>query len=446
MVLFNYLSSEQLSMMDEPTHMPNQSLIDEPLLLLPEIVPNTQLNNGQPEDTQLDSGIDSRVRATRSVAATTPLERNIIPTTESVNYYELGQQGLVNNEQHTRSVSVRFQEPLVETQRDSHPPFHSTGAFGQTGNVGPSSDRTYYMPSRVQDFSQRANSTMDFSTQLRHLQLSPSHSGWDMSRQNLDSYGRWDIHRWGLRYDGQSSVTNFLERIEELRISRGVPKEKLLQSAVELFERDALLWYRINDFASWEDLVEKLKEAFQPYDYENSLWDEIRRRTQGAQERVISYVSVMENLFRKLNVRPAESERLQIIRRNMLPYIQTQMALHQVQTINDLLRTARVIEETEFRIQKFLPPPTITRNLMEPELAYRKVTTRDTHAAPVTTEVTRNGDGTSRPVLCWNCGEHDHKFRRCKKPKKIFCFKCGKSEVTSTSCPTCQKNGRATRQ
>nr|CAI5840214.1 unnamed protein product [Callosobruchus analis] len=69
---------------------------------------------------------------------------------------------------------------------------------------------------------------------------------------------------------------------EELRSSRGVSKERLLRSASELLTKEALLWFRMmGKFESWDDLADKLRSAFQPYDYEDSLWEEIHMRTQG---------------------------------------------------------------------------------------------------------------------------------------------------------------------
>lgn len=148
---------------------------------------------------------------------------------------------------------------------------------------------------------------------------------------------------------------------------------QLLRSAPELLTKHALFWYRMQEFSSWEELVRKLREDFLPYEYEHDLWEENCRRTQGATEKVIIYISSMENLFKKLGSnRPIESERVRLIRRNMLPYIQTQMAFHPViATLSELSKLSRTAEETSVKIQNFLPPPTNTRRLLQPELAYR---------------------------------------------------------------------------
>ena len=66
------------------------------------------------------------------------------------------------------------------------------------------------------------------------------------------------ISKWNVRFDGKSSIFNFLERIEELRVSRGATKEQLLIASAELFTGDALIWYRsfIKDkVKSWDELV-----------------------------------------------------------------------------------------------------------------------------------------------------------------------------------------------
>nr|CAI5829708.1 unnamed protein product [Callosobruchus analis] len=273
-----------------------------------------------------------------------------------------------------------------------------------------------------------------------------------------------DVGRWKVQFNGRSGVNEFLERVEELRISRGVSKEQLLRSAPELFTQDALLWYRTHNFTSWEALARQLKADFQPYDYEDLLWEEIRRRTQGAQERVVSFVAVMESMFRRLPSLPPEDKRVNMIRRNLLPSIQKDLALQTIHSISDLTRLARASEETDLRVRNFHPPPTNLRNLVEPEFAYRRVSssssqnvmavsTNHTSTLPEslvnasevrnlpTSNSQANSSNSRTPPTCWNCLQPNHKFRHCPEPRRVFCFKCGKSGVSSRTCPECSKNG-----
>lgn len=258
---------------------------------------------------------------------------------------------------------------------------------------------------------------------------------------------RLDIVRWNVRYNGRSSVNDFLERMEEIRLSRGVGKAELLRCAPELFTDEALLWYRTGRFSSWDHLCDQLRAAFRPYDYEFGLWDEIRRRTQGGQEKVLTFITVMENLFRKLEQAVPESSRVNLIRRNLLPSIQTQLALQEIHTISELTRLARAVEETEWRTRKFVPPPTNYHNLLEPALAYRKpassgkvsvVAAEEGEVVVISPEESSPG---AEPT-CWNCGQTGHRFRACSHPKRRFCFRCGRPNVMANNCPRCSKNSK----
>lgn len=288
---------------------------------------------------------------------------------------------------------------------------------------------------------------------VRDLESSGHSSNYAMQDSQTKYF---DVSRWKVQFDGDSSVTSFIERIEELRISRNVTEEQLLRSAVELFTKDALLWYRTHKFHSWGELISKLRQDFQPYDYELDLWDEIRKRTQGVKERVITYIAAVENLFNRLGEnKPSEKTRVDWIRRGLLPHIQSQLALHTVEAVPELTRLSRLIEETFARTQKFCPPPTNYRNLLEPDLAYRKSPNSQHYMScsaissefkANTTESVRmvsdDVDGSRNVPVCWNCGKRGHRFKKCSESKKIFCFRCGTQNVVANTCPKCSKNGK----
>ncbi|KAJ8937923.1 hypothetical protein NQ318_005530, partial [Aromia moschata] len=281
------------------------------------------------------------------------------------------------------------------------------------------------------------------ATRFAELNLSPARADdtllWERARYA-------DPGRWNLKYDGVSSVNNFLDRVEELRKSRGVSKPQLLRSAAELFTRDALLWFRTNQFSSWDDLVAQLRDAFQPYDYENGIWEELRRRTQGVPKRVVIFIASMEQLFNRLAEKPSEEAGVRLIRRNLLPYIQTQLSLRTITSVRELVQACRAIEETEIRVQRFCPPPTNYRQLLEPELAYHKPSVA--HPPSISTVISDSSEtippniaevshtvtnSELRVATCWNCRNTGHRFRQCGQPRRIFCFKCGHDNTTFSS-------------
>lgn len=53
------------------------------------------------------------------------------------------------------------------------------------------------------------------------------------------------ISKWNLQFDGNSSVTAFISRIEELRSACGITKEQLFRAAIILFSGAALVWFRV---------------------------------------------------------------------------------------------------------------------------------------------------------------------------------------------------------
>lgn len=294
--------------------------------------------------------------------------------------------------------------------------------------------------------------------------------------QSSTSDGRYSskpsipVSKWNLHYDGESaSLTSFLIRVEELRISRGFSKQQLLQSAVEIFSGDALHWYRaIRDkISSWDELVHNLKATFLPHDYESHLWDEIRNRTQHPSEKVAVYIAIMENLFRRLPHTPLEGTRIQIIRKNLQPYLTTQLALHSCYTLEELIRVCKTLEDAHIASKKFRPPSLSTHQLLEPDLGVRKHSSRQqvctlqddpfsltVASYPETEQPVRSVETmpTSIPlatksvplatITCWNCRNEGHSARQCTAPKTKHCYHCGHPNVTIKTCPKCSGNDR----
>jgi hypothetical protein len=224
------------------------------------------------------------------------------------------------------------------------------------------------------------------------------------------------------------SVNSFLERVEEYRVARGVSTHELLVSAVDLLEGPALIWYRSvrSTVHSWEEFVRLIRLEYLPFDYEHELWSEIRHRVQGAEESVGAYFACMINLFNRLPVQPSEAERLNILRRNLLPYFIHGIGLIDIETVSQLMATCKKLEVT-----KSLATASRAANpkasLLEPDLA------DDTSVRPKPVRKS------VAAVSCWNCQHTGHVFAQCSEPRRrTFCFRCGKPDVTKNSCE-CRK-------
>lgn len=263
------------------------------------------------------------------------------------------------------------------------------------------------------------------------------------------------VSQWNVKFDGLSSVNDFLEGVEELRIACGFSKQQLIGVAVVLFKEVALNWFRanINPSHSWDELVILLRKAFLPGEYDEDIWADIRARTQGQGERVTTYMAVMQNLFNKLSEKPSEQARLRIIRRNLLPHIQSQMALHNYTSVADLTLACQLIEDSQIRVDRFKPPPTnpvlvTERGLMYNPRKYRQqVDSLDMSVASTTGQVSSGGmsssvrSNSSQLRRCWNCQQTGHIRRDCPQ-QAGRCPDCKIPKVTEAACPKCSGNAR----
>lgn len=240
------------------------------------------------------------------------------------------------------------------------------------------------------------------------------------------------VVKWDLRFSGEKkdlSVGAFLERVDELCNARHFSKDWLLDSAIDLFTGKALIWFRAirNSVNSWSALAQKLREEFQPHDYDFQLWEEIKRRTQGKDESLGYYVAVMENLFRRLNEPVSEATKLAVLLRNLAPFYNERLGLTEVESVEHLLRLGRNLENRKAVIESYQPPRR-NRNDLEPDLAYVDSVS--------CSSVESN-------IRCWSCHEVGHRAAKCpreKSKKRLKCFKCGKEDFTVRNCPDCTGN------
>lgn len=231
------------------------------------------------------------------------------------------------------------------------------------------------------------------------------------------------IYKWGIRkFNGKGSLMSFLELIDALKISRGCSDSDLFESAGDLFESEAWMWWHTNQsqgrFSNWEDLVTKLKVTFLHSNYDQVLLDEIRSRKQKQSEPVNIFISTLESMFYRLTKTPTEKEIVDIVRGNLLPSYVRALVLQDINSISDLVRLCKRIEDT------------LSLNVNSSRQAEKVCTVSDSFASC----------SVSANVMCWNCYQPGHKYNTCDRYKTLFCFGCGLKDTVKSRCPKCSKN------
>lgn len=97
-----------------------------------------------------------------------------------------------------------------------------------------------------------------------------------------------------------------------------------------------------------------LREEFQHLDYDEHLFDEIRRRTQVSNASISIYISIMSNLFSRLTIKTPQ--------KNLAPFYQSQLGLVEVKTMGRKLELRKTYAES------YVPPSRRGQSL-EPDLA-----------------------------------------------------------------------------
>jgi Retrotransposon gag protein len=269
-----------------------------------------------------------------------------------------------------------------------------------------------------------------FRSSLTQSQIAPDPWSDTQNLQNISHDSGSHVHKLNFRFNGKSCIKAFLQRLDELCLSRGLSHAKLFNSAAELFTDEALCWYRgiRDEVHNWLELRTLLLDEYLPSDYDHRLMQEIRARTQGSQESIINYLSIMQNYFTRLSKPVSDDEKLSIVLFNIRPFYTNQLALNPAESWTDLKRKCRLLEGAKERSQHFNEPPKATSSCMAPDLSYKSGGRPDVKVAAL------------KPVannFCVRCRIEGHTLRSCKAPFALVCYRCGAKDVTARSCTKC---------
>ncbi|KAJ8915465.1 hypothetical protein NQ315_003228 [Exocentrus adspersus] len=288
------------------------------------------------------------------------------------------------------------------------------------------------------------------------------------------------VRKWNLRFNGKTDAVEFLEKLCEFQEHSGISTTALLPTLYEIFQGNALAWYRNNRelWSCWEDFVTDFKQFYLPVDYESFLEEQIYHRRQQPGESGRDYLVAIQTLLRRHGGFTPEKA-LYRLHGNLRPEYKEYIRLSDVQGTRDLVRRIEeyeTIQEEKSRSKarpptaapSYTPRPQVTapppptgpspRRDPEPTTAPPRPTAlssnrgnphqaaaRPAAASPNTRPAGGNSAPTSssfnRNSICWRCGNGGHFRSQCQAPPRLFCSRCGQPGIMTRDCQCSRSEG-----
>lgn len=247
-----------------------------------------------------------------------------------------------------------------------------------------------------------------------------------------------EVRHWSVRYDGQGSPLDFLERVEEMAFVCDVPLDTLPRLMPELLTGEALEWHRSHrtHHLTWADFRAGIIDFFLPANYREEWEDEIRQRQQKTGEPFRKYALQMQGLMRHLGM--TEEDQLERIYRNARHELQLYARRTDFRTLADLSHMADVFERLT---RPEYPTARRDRPGPQPQAHPRSTpvtpTPRNPFREPRSNIASTEGKISNVRAACGRCGEEGHSRTQCTNPSRDFCWICGTIGVKTIHC--CRK-------
>lgn len=253
---------------------------------------------------------------------------------------------------------------------------------------------------------------------------------------------KWDITKFSGDKKGMS-INAFFERVEELRLARDVSKGTLLESGIDLFADKAYQFYKDcrTRVCHWDELVKEFREEYLSANHNETLFEELQKRTQHPSETIGVYLAVMTSYFNRLGCPISEDAKLSIVLKNLHPFYQDRLRDPLPTTMSELRSICRRMEARRDVMNSYVEPSARRGSVLERDLAFIEVT-EDLSALDVTPKAT----GQQKEIVCFRCKKPGHRAIGCALPGGKHCFKCNREGYTVRNCPNCAKQGNGARR
>jgi len=274
---------------------------------------------------------------------------------------------------------------------------------------------------------------------LRRASSAPFHrNSYFNEYHNRESNQSDPVRHFGLRFDGSTSVSDFLFEVEAL-----------IHSFHRLFEGKARTWFfhfiRRYPNYTWDILKSFLSSEFGDAQDDDEKYMLIMEKRQGTNESLFDYVEAMIGLNFQLSNPMPEHRLIKIIKKNINRKYSQFFWDAPITTLQQLRNHYRNVE-TFFKRpgnnpNNYVPYNGWVNELVSPVEDEEHVESLVVAAIQWRNEQNQIPKNVSTSLICWNCEQAGHSYHQCQSETwRKFCYGCGKVSIIKPQYPICNKS------
>lgn len=248
------------------------------------------------------------------------------------------------------------------------------------------------------------------------------------------------VKTWGIKFTGEKHgmpVGDFLFRIETHRQRHRMTWKQIVENFHIMVEgrADAFYWqmYRYNYnrglALTWDTLKGAFIKQFQPNASEFEVMRELMSVKQGRDEGFDSLYSRFFRIHNQLDTPLREAAIVEMLRNSLREEMDQLTFAAEIDSV-DQLRNLVLRAETRAMTRRShvgITGRRVSEIVGDDETTEQRQTQR------------RNPKDN---WVCWNCDQRGHGYMRCEQDRTIFCYRCGRKNVTLPRCPKCGQGNR----